>query len=129
MLSSMNGYRIPRCLAAVALARMTLSADALPPVCMYVCYIDKSFSQMRHCKIAPLHQLGFCHNNKYVCIHVCMYVRNLFVYVCKCLLACTYFNCVRIYTVCIFFMVYGSACAKSVHQYVCMYACIIYMYV
>ena len=37
---------------------------------------------MRHCNIAPLHQLGICHNNVtllyvcmyvYACIHVCLY--------------------------------------------------------
>ena len=34
-------------------------------VCMYVCmhYVYMSFPQMRHCNIAPLHQLGICHNN------------------------------------------------------------------
>ena len=26
-------------------------------------YVYMSFPQMRHCNIAPLHQLGFCHNN------------------------------------------------------------------
>ena len=32
-------------------------------VCMYVCTVCMSFPQMRHCNIAPLHQLGICHNN------------------------------------------------------------------
>ena len=35
-------------------------------VCMYNVYM--SFPQMRHCNIAPLHQLGM-----YVCMYVCMY--------------------------------------------------------
>ena len=49
-------------------------------VCMYV-YICMSFSLMRHCNIASLHQLGICHNNVtvdntglYVCMYVCAYV-------------------------------------------------------
>ena len=51
-----------------------------------------SFSQMRHCNIAPLYQLDICHNNItvdntfptcfggvqdriYVCMYVCMYTK------------------------------------------------------
>ena len=32
-------------------------------VYMYMYNVYMSFPQMRHCNIAPLHQLGFCHNN------------------------------------------------------------------
>ena len=58
-------------------------------VCMYVCmhacmnvcmyYVYMSFPQMRHCNIAPLHQLGICHKNVTVCMYVCMYV---YMYLC-----------------------------------------------
>ncbi len=38
-------------------------------VCMY--YVEIwVFSQIRHCNIAPLYQLGFCHNIMYVCMYV-----------------------------------------------------------
>ncbi len=46
-------------------------------------YVYMSFPQMSHCNIAPLHQLGICHNNVTVdntfptCfggVQVCMYV-------------------------------------------------------
>ena len=52
-------------------------------ICMY--YVYMSFPQMSHCNIAPLHQLGICHNNVTVDntfptlgykineIYVCMY--------------------------------------------------------
>ena len=41
------------------------SANVRMYIRMYVCmyYVYMSFPQMRHCNIAPLHQLGFCHNN------------------------------------------------------------------
>ena len=42
-------------------------------------YVYMSFPQIRHCNIAPLHQLGICHNNLTVdntfqTMYVCMYV-------------------------------------------------------
>ena len=52
---------------------------------MYVCiylymYVCMYYVYMRHCKIAPLHQLDICHNvtvdNTYVCMYVCMYCRT-----------------------------------------------------
>ena len=64
---------------------------------------------MRHCNIAPLHQLGICHNN--VCMYVCMYCMYVCMYVCL-------FEWVRIHQ--------GTDSIKvgQVEWFVCMCECI-----
>ena len=60
-----------------------------------------SFSQMRHCNIAPLYQLGICHNNVTVDNTFPTCFGGVQDRICICMYVCMYVCILKWYTVCI----------------------------